>query len=251
MSLRKFKSATVTTATVIAGLFSAAAFPASEGVDTAQVISASPIYERVTEPRQECSEAPAAQPKERSVIAPILGGLAGALIGRQVGHGNGRDVATAVGAAAGTMAGDAVANPDANRNYTGAAVGAVAGGVLGNQVGNGRGNGVATAAGTIAGTMAGDRLGARTAGAGRPAQNCRTVESSREIIKGYNVVYRFNGRDVTTTMPYDPGNTVRVGFGVIEDGAPAAERETRRDRMSSNSRDNGPAPANSNYSYRY
>ena len=101
MSLRKFKSATVTTATVIAGLFSATAFATSEGVDTAQVISASPIYERVTEPRQECSEAPAAQPKERSVIAPILGGLAGALIGRQVGHGNGRDVATAVGAAAG------------------------------------------------------------------------------------------------------------------------------------------------------
>ena len=106
-----YKTATVTT--VIAGLFSATAFAASEGVDTAQVISASPIYERVTEPRQECSEAPAAQPKERSVIAPILGGIAGALIGRQVGHGNGRDVATAVGAAAGTMAGDAVANPDA------------------------------------------------------------------------------------------------------------------------------------------
>ena len=111
--------------------------------------------------------------------------------------------------------------------------------------------GSGSAAGTIAGTMAGDRLGARTAGAGRPAQNCRTVESSREVIKGYNVVYRFNGRDVTTTMPYDPGNTVRVGFSVIEDGAPAAEREPRRDRMSSNTRDNGPAPANSTSSYRY
>ena len=241
-----------TTTAVIAGLCSATAFAASEMVDTAQVISAAPIYERVYEPRQECNEAaPAAQPKERSFIAPILGGLAGALIGRQVGHGNGRDVATAVGAAAGTMAGDAVANPDANRNYAGAAVGAVAGGVLGNQVGNGRGNGVATAAGTIAGTMAGDRLGARTASAGRPAQNCRTIESTREVIKGYNVVYRFNGRDVTTTLPYDPGNTVKVGFGIIEDGAPAAERETRRDRMSSNNRDNGPAPANTNYSYRY
>ena len=245
-----FKRTTITA--MIAGLCSSTAFAANDMVDTAQVISAAPIYERVYEPRQECSEAAApAQPKERSVIAPILGGLAGALIGRQVGHGNGRDVATAVGAAAGTMAGDAVANPDANRNYTGAAVGAVAGGVLGNQVGNGRGNGVATAAGTIAGTMAGDRLGARTAAAGRPTQNCRTVESSREVIKGYNVVYRFNGRDVTTTMPYDPGNTVKVGFGIIDDGAPAAERETRRDRMSSNSRDNGPAPAGSNYSYRY
>jgi uncharacterized protein YcfJ len=238
-----------TLAVVIAALCSINAAAASDYVDTAQVISSTPIIERVSEPRQECTGEPAAAPKERSIIAPILGGIAGALIGRQVGHGNGRDVATAVGAAAGTMAGDAVANPDANRNYTGAAVGAVAGGVLGNQVGNGRGNGAATAAGTIAGTMAGDRLGARTANAGQPAQRCRTVESSREIIKGYDVVYRFNGRDVTTTLPYNPGNTVKVGFGIIDDGGPVSDREPRRDRTSSGY--NGPAGANSNYSYRY
>ena len=65
---------------LIAALGSGSVIAASEAVDTAQVISATPIYERVTEPRQECSEAPAAQPKERSVIAPILGGIAGALI---------------------------------------------------------------------------------------------------------------------------------------------------------------------------
>lgn len=235
---------------VVAALCSVHAQAANDFVDTAQVISSSPIVERVFEPRQECSNEPAAAPKERSLVAPILGGIAGALIGRQVGHGNGRDIATAVGAAAGTMAGDAVANPDANRNYTGAAVGAVAGGVLGNQVGNGRGNGVATAAGTIAGTMAGDRLGARTAGAAQAGQRCRTVESSREIIKGYNVVYRFNGRDVTTTLPYNPGSTVKVGVGVIDDGAPVSEREYRRDRLST-AGDNGPAPASPNYSYRY
>lgn len=226
---------------------------ANDATDTAQVISSTPIYERVSEPRQECSNTSAApaQSKERSYVGPILGGLAGALLGRQLGHGNGRDIATAVGAAAGTMAGDAVANPEADRNYTGAAVGAVAGGVLGNQVGNGRGNGVATAAGTIAGAMAGDRLGARTAAAGQPAQRCRTVESSREVIKGYNVTYRFNGRDVTTTLPYNPGNTVKVGFGIIDDGAPSYDREPRRERSSSNSYDNAPPAANSNYSYRY
>ena len=236
---------------LVATLCSAGAFAASEVVDSAQVISSTPIYERVSEPRQECDSAAAPAPKERSIIAPILGGLAGALIGRQVGHGNGRDVATAVGAAAGTMAGDAVANPDANRNYTGAAVGAVAGGVLGNQVGNGRGNGAATAAGTIAGTMAGDRIGARTASAGQAAQRCRTVESSREVIKGYNIVYRFNGRDVTTTLPYNPGNTVKVGFGIIDDGAPVSDREYRRDRTSSNGADYAPAPNNANNNYRY
>ncbi len=235
---------------LVAALCGANAQAATDHVDTAQVISSSPIVERVYEPRQECTSEPAAAPKERSMVAPILGGIAGALIGRQVGHGNGRDIATAVGAAAGTMAGDAVANPDANRNYTGAAVGAVAGGVLGSQVGNGRGNGAATAAGTIAGTMIGDRAGARTAGNAQPAQRCRTVESSREVIKGYNVVYRFNGRDVTTTLPYNPGNTVKVGFGIVDDGAPVSDRDYRRDRMSS-AGDNGAAPANPNYSYRY
>jgi uncharacterized protein YcfJ len=237
---------------LIATLCSSGAFGATDVVDTAQVISATPIYERISEPRQECNgdNAAAPQPKERNLLGPILGGIAGALIGRQVGHGNGREVATAVGAAAGTMAGDAVNNPEADRNYTGAAVGAVAGGILGNQVGNGRGNGAATAAGTIAGAVIGDRAGARTATAQQSAQRCRTVEYSREVVKGYNVVYRFNGRDVTTTLPYNPGNTVKVGFGLIDDGAPA-EREYRRDRVSSNYGDHvGPQSA-PNYSYRY
>ena len=255
---------------LIAALGTGHAVAASDFVDTAQVVSSTPIIERISEPRQECSnEAPPA-PKERSVIAPILGGIAGAIIGRQVGHGNGRDVATAVGAAAGTMAGDSVANPDANRSYTGAAVSAVAGGILGNQVGNGRGNGAATAAGTIAGTMIGDRAGARTVAAGQPAQRCRTIESSREVVKGYTVVYRYNGRDVTTTLPYNPGNTVRVGVGLIEDNGPSAERgydrdydrrgargdrdDYRRDRNASNNRDGRDLRddgANPNYSYRY
>jgi hypothetical protein len=33
-------------------------------------------------------------------------------------------------------------------------------------------------------------------------------------------VYRYNGRDITTTMPYNPGSTVRVAVG-IADGPPA------------------------------
>ncbi|MEI7926307.1 MAG: hypothetical protein WCI61_08995 [Chloroflexota bacterium] len=113
------------------------------------------------------------------------------------------------------------------------------------------GNGAATAAGTIAGTMAGDRIGARTASAGQAAQRCRTVESSREVIKGYNVVYRFNGRDVTTTLPNNPGNTVKVGFGIINDGAPVSDRDYRRDRTSSNGADYAPSSNNANNNYRY
>lgn len=228
---------------------------ASDFVDTAQVVAATPIVERVSEPRQECfteaADAPQ-KPKERSVVAPILGGIAGALLGRQVGHGNGQNVATAVGAAVGTMAGDAVANPDANRSYTGAAVGAVTGGLLGSQIGYGRGNAATTAAGTIAGTMIGDRAGAKTAASGQPAQHCRTVQSTREVVRGYHVVYRYNGRDAAVTLPYDPGNTVKVGVSVIdEDRAADAGRDTYRGTRPVGAADAGRPANNANYNYRY
>ena len=54
-----------------------------------------------------------------------------------------------------------------------------------------------------------------------PAQQCRTVQATREVVKGYTVVYRYNGRDITTALPRDPGSTVRVGVGVV-DGPSAA-----------------------------
>lgn len=53
---------------------------------------------------------------------------------------------------------------------------------------------------------------------GKP--ECKTVTVPREYVKGYAVVYRYNGRDIKTTLPADPGPTVRIGIGVI-DGAPA------------------------------
>ena len=243
-----------TIATLIIAIGSGGAY-AADFVDTAEVVAATPIIERVSEPRQECYTETAAapqQPQQRSIAAPILGGLAGALLGRQVGHGSGRDVATAVGAGVGAMAGDYAANPDANRSYTGAAVGAVTGGLLGNQVGNGAGKGATTAAGTIAGAMIGDRVATRQSGAAaQPTQRCRTIESSREVIRGYDVVYRYNGRDVTTTLPYNPGKTVKVGVGVIDSGVSDSGRDTRRSTLPMSGTDNGARANSTNYNYRY
>ena len=243
-----------TIATLIIAIGSGGA-TAADFVDTAQVVAATPIIERVSEPRQECYTETAAapqRPQQRSIAGPILGGLAGALLGRQVGHGSGRDVATAVGAGVGAMAGDYAANPDANRSYTGAAVGAVAGGLLGNQVGNGAGKGATTAAGTIAGAMIGDRVATQQTGAGaQPVQRCRTVESSREVIRGYDVVYHYNGRDVRTTLPYNPGRTVKVGVGVIESNVSDSGRDSSRSSMPMRGSE-GEATANSaSYPYRY
>jgi uncharacterized protein YcfJ len=140
------------------------AYAASDFVDTAQVISATPIIERVAESRQECDSAPPPQ-KSSNIVAPIIGGVLGGLLGHQVGQGSGQTAATIVGATGGAVAGAAVGN----------------------------------------------RTGSQ------PAQNCRTVESTREIVNGYDVAYRYNGRDVNVKLPYNPGNTISVGVGVILD----------------------------------
>lgn len=203
--------------TLAAAVLAALPVQAADYTDTARVVSTTPIVERVREPRQECTtEAlPQRAPQaERGVIAPIIGGVAGALLGSTVGRGSGRDAATAAGAIAGAIAGDRVANPDSDRSMAGSVVGGAAGGLLGAQVGQGNGRTAAAAAGAIAGAVAGDRMDNRQI-AEAPVQRCRTVETIRETTRGYTVVYHYNGRDVTTTLPYDPGPTVRVGVGVI------------------------------------
>lgn len=231
---------------------------AADFTDTAQVISSSPIIERVTEPRQECGPAqgnrPSAQ-QDRSVVAPIVGGVAGALLGSQVGRGRGRDAAAAAGAVAGTIVGDRVANPDSDRSMTGAVVGGAAGGLLGNQVGQGSGRTAATAAGAIGGAVVGDRVDNRQAATNQPGQNCRTVETSRDIVRGYTVVYRYNGREGRTTLPYNPGDTIRVGVTAV-DSTRAASAQSAPGTLAGSSRDvrapeATPAAPAGDYSYRY
>ncbi len=182
-----------TIATLIIAIGSGGAY-AADFVDTAQVVAATPVIERVSEPRQECDAAPAPQ-KDSNLAGPIIGGIVGGLLGHQVGHGRGQTAATIVGAAGGAAAGTVVAN----------------------------------------------RAGAQ------PAQRCRTVESSREVIRGYDVVYRYNGRDVKTTLPYNPGRTVRVGVGVIDSGV----SDSGRDSMPMSGIDSGAAANSASYPYRY
>jgi uncharacterized protein YcfJ len=205
---------------IIAAMIAALPAYATDYTDTAPVMSATPIVERVREPRQECTPDAPQPPRPpqtgRSIIAPIIGGVAGALLGSTVGRGSGRDAATAAGAIAGTIVGDRVANPDSERSMAGSVVGGAAGGLLGAQIGNGNGRTAAAATGAIAGAMAGDRIDNRSTAAAPPAERCRTVEAARDIIRGYTVVYRYNGRDVTTTMPYDPGPTLRVGITALD-----------------------------------
>lgn len=75
-----------------------------------------------------------------------------------------------------------------------------------------------------------------------PAQPCRTVQATREWVKGYTVVYHYNGRNITTTLPYDPGPSVRVGVSVVDD--PAKPAAPTAGMLGSNVREvSRPAPA--------
>lgn len=160
---------------------------AADFVDTAKVISSTPIYERVSEPKQECWNETVSSSGTVTKSAPVE-----------------------------------------ERSIGGALVGGIVGGVVGSQVGQGTGNTVATAAGAIAGAIIGDRVANQNQGAtqtqqttqapqSREERHCRQVENYREVIRGYNVTYRYNGQDVTTRLPYQPGSTVRVGVSVLGD----------------------------------
>lgn len=204
---------------------------AADFTDTARVVSSSPIYERVAEPRRECwTETVQVAPKERSIGGAVVGGVAGGLLGSQVGGGSGNTAATGAGAVAGAVIGDRVANPDSNRSATGGIVGGVAGALLGSQVGGGSGNKAATAVGGIAGVVIGDRVANPDQPHSEQVQRCRDVSDSREVIKGYNVTYRYNGQDITTTLPYQPGSTVRVAVSIVQDPADRRYDDTQSRR---------------------
>jgi hypothetical protein len=100
--------------------------------------------------------------------------------------------------------------------------------------------------------MIGDRVGSQQSANAQPAQRCRTIEVTREVIKGYNVTYRYNGREATTTLPYNPGNTVSVGVGIIDDGVADAGRDTHRGPLPRfSAADTGRSTNSGNYNYRY
>lgn len=184
----------------VISLFAATGAMGQTFSDTAQVVSAQPIYERVSTPRQECfnesvtvdrrtpspgyQDARYAQPAqpapsgERTVGAgTILGAVIGGVVGHQFGNsGRGRDHGTVAGA--------------------------VVGGIVGNSIENSQPRG----------TVNYDPQPARVdyTPETRTVQRCQTVQDSRDQVSGYDVTYRYNGRDYQTRMAYDPGQTINV-----------------------------------------
>lgn len=171
---------------VLLGVFCCGTVHAADFIDTAKVVSSVAIHERVSDPKQECwietvtstGPAPQAAPVEdRSIGGALLGGVVGGVVGNQVGQGSGNAVATAAGAIAGALIGDRVANEDRDRQAQQVA----------------------------------------QAPQVRKEKHCREIENYRDVIRGYDVTYRYAGKDVTIRMPYEPGDTVKVGVSVIRE----------------------------------
>lgn len=146
----------------------------------AQVLSSTPVYDTVNEPRRECwTETSGYETRTyrdgNNTGGTVLGAIAGGLIGSTVGKGNGRVAAAAVGAA------------------TGAVVGS-------------RWNDGST----------------RYESSPRQEERCRTQDNFHQVVSGYDVRYRFQGREYNTRLPYDPGKwlALNVSFSVADDQRP-------------------------------
>ncbi len=103
------------------------------------------------------------------------------------------------------------------RSSGGAIIGAITGGLLGNTVGRGHGRAASTAVGAAVGAVVGDRIGNQGSQAvpvTREVQRCQVVDNIRQVLSGYQVTYRYNGRDTTVILPQDPGPRVRIGVGI-------------------------------------
>ena len=49
----------------------------------------------------------------------------------------------------------------------------------------------------------------------RDVQRCRTVQTSTDVIQGYDVRYRYHGREYVTRTATDPGDRIPVDVSVV------------------------------------
>jgi uncharacterized protein YcfJ len=116
----------------------------------------------------------------------------------------------------------------------GAVLGAIAGGLIGSTVGKGDGRVAAAAVGAATGAVVGDRMqqgGTRYESVPQQVERCQTHDNFRQVISGYDVRYRFEGREYATRLPYDPGKwlTLNVSFTVAEDQRGGRWNNSRND----------------------
>ena len=81
------------------------------------------------------------------------------------------------------------------------------------------GRDVATVGGAVTGAVIGNAIDRQRAGitvqpVTRDVQRCRTVETGRDVLDGYDVTYRYQNRDFTTRLANHPGDRIQVRVDV-------------------------------------
>lgn len=110
------------------------------------------------------------------------------------------------------------------KRVAGTVLGGVAGGLLGSQIGGGSGKKAATVAGAAAGAYAGNQVqkGLQQRDTDSATETrCKTVNVRSEKLVGYDVTYRYNGKQDTVRMSYDPGKQIPVVDGKLVLSDPA------------------------------
>jgi uncharacterized protein YcfJ len=97
----------------------------------------------------------------------------------------------------------------------GALAGGIIGGVIGHQIGDGRGRDLSTALGTIIGAQVGHDAAYVDdySGGIQYRQVCEVVDRDDgfDVVQdGYQVSYRYQGKDYHAHLPYDPGDRIKL-----------------------------------------
>ena len=112
------------------------------------------------------------------------------------------------------------------RRIAGTVLGGVAGGLLGSQIGGGSGKKVATVVGAAGGAYAGNQvqknMQERDVNSATETR-CKTINVRSEKLVGYDVTYRYEGKQDTVRMSYNPGKQIPVRDGklVLDEAAKA------------------------------
>jgi uncharacterized protein YcfJ len=106
---------------------------------------------------------------------------------------------------------------DPNR-ITGTVIGGVAGGVLGNQIGKGTGKTLATVGGAAGGAYVGNQVQnsmQKSDVVTKTKRSCKTVYDRLQKVVGYDVKYRFEGKEGVVRTSFKPGPTLPVKNGQV------------------------------------
>ncbi len=155
--------------------------------DSAVVLSATPVVDRVPVNREECWSEQRRGYEETRVTRQDNGQVIGA--------------GTVIGAIAGGVLGHQFGNSSGGRDR-GTAAGAIIGGLVGNQVDRDRAVPSST------------EVEVERRPVTREVERCRTVQDVREVTAGFDVRYRYAGREFVTRMPYEPGRRIRIAVDV-------------------------------------